>query len=56
VLDAVESDRSTLYPDQSWPNAKVQQEHLTSIQELFNGTVDVPTVLSRMDKAFAATT
>ncbi|MGN9783969.1 ABC transporter substrate-binding protein [Nonomuraea sp. ZG12] len=56
VLDAVESGRSTLYPDQSWPNAKVQQEHLTSIQELFNGTVDVPTVLSRMDKAFAATT
>ncbi|MFI7448729.1 ABC transporter substrate-binding protein [Nonomuraea sp. NPDC049714] len=55
VLDAVESGRSTLYPDQSWPNAKVQQEHLTSIQELFNGTVDVPTVLSRMDKAFAAT-
>jgi raffinose/stachyose/melibiose transport system substrate-binding protein len=55
VLAAVEAGRSTLYPDQSWPNAKVQQEHLTSIQELFNGTVDVPTVLSRMDKAFAAT-
>lgn len=54
VLDAVAAGRSTLYPDQSWPNPKVQQEHLTSIQELFNGTVDVPTVLSRMDKAFAA--
>ncbi|MBT2231458.1 ABC transporter substrate-binding protein [Nonomuraea sp. NEAU-A123] len=55
VLDAVKAGRSTTYPDQAWPNAKVQQEHLTSIQELFNGTVDVPTVLSRMDKAFAAT-
>ncbi|MBB6348026.1 raffinose/stachyose/melibiose transport system substrate-binding protein [Nonomuraea muscovyensis] len=55
VLDAVEADRSTLYPDQAWPNAKVQQEHLTSIQELFNGTVDVPGVLGRMDKAFTST-
>ena len=55
VLDAVKAGRSTAYPDQAWPNAKVQQEHLTSIQELFNGTVDVPTVLARMDKAFAAT-
>ncbi|MEV2269954.1 ABC transporter substrate-binding protein [Nonomuraea africana] len=54
VLDAVEAGRSTLYPDQAWPNPKVQQEHLTSIQELFNGTVDVPAVLARMDKAFGA--
>ncbi|GAA2796928.1 hypothetical protein [Nonomuraea dietziae] len=54
MLDAVESGRSTLYPDQGWPNPKVQQEHLTSIQELFNGTVDVPTVLTRMDEAFAS--
>ncbi|MEV4016022.1 extracellular solute-binding protein [Nonomuraea angiospora] len=54
VLDAVAAKRSTLYPDQSWPSPKVQQEHLTSIQELFNGTVDVPTVLSRMDAAFTA--
>ncbi|WP_225295524.1 ABC transporter substrate-binding protein [Nonomuraea aurantiaca] len=54
VLDAVKAGRSTAYPDQGWPNPKVQQEHLTSIQELFNGTVDVPTVLTRMDKAFAA--
>ncbi|MFI7708517.1 ABC transporter substrate-binding protein [Nonomuraea sp. NPDC049480] len=52
VLDAVNAGKSTLYPDQGWPNPKVQQEHLTSIQELFNGTVDVPTVLGRMDKAF----
>ncbi|GAA2892904.1 extracellular solute-binding protein [Streptosporangium fragile] len=55
VLEAVKSGRSTLYPDQAWPNPKVQQEHLTSIQELFNGTIDVPTVLARMDKAFAST-
>ncbi|NUW41844.1 ABC transporter substrate-binding protein [Nonomuraea rhodomycinica] len=54
VLDAVEAGRSTLYPDQAWPGPKVQQEHLTSIQELFNGTVDVPGVLRRMDDAFAS--
>ncbi|MEV4173671.1 extracellular solute-binding protein [Nonomuraea sp. NPDC049709] len=52
VLDAVKAGRSTLYPDQGWPGPKVQQEHLTSVQELFNGTVDVPTLLGRMDKAF----
>ncbi|MEZ7129023.1 extracellular solute-binding protein [Nonomuraea sp. AD125B] len=52
VLDAVKAGKSTLYPDQAWPSARVQQEHLTSIQELFNGTVDVPTLLGRMDKAF----
>ncbi|MDR8409427.1 extracellular solute-binding protein [Nonomuraea sp. 3-1Str] len=54
VLDAVAAKKSTLYPDQAWPGPKVQQEHLTSIQELFNGTVDVPGVLGRMDKAFTA--
>ncbi|MEW9554909.1 extracellular solute-binding protein [Nonomuraea sp. NPDC050783] len=52
VLDAVKAGRSTLYPDQEWPGPKVQQEHLTSVQELFNGTIDVPTLLGRMDKAF----
>jgi raffinose/stachyose/melibiose transport system substrate-binding protein len=52
VLEAVKNGKSTLYPDQGWPGPKVQQEHLTSVQELFNGTIDVPTLLGRMDKAF----
>ncbi|GAA2209633.1 extracellular solute-binding protein [Nonomuraea monospora] len=52
VLDAVKAGKSTLYPDQGWPGPKVQQEHLTSVQELFNGTIDVPTLLGRMDQAF----
>ncbi|WP_327002733.1 extracellular solute-binding protein [Dactylosporangium sp. NBC_01737] len=52
VLDAQKAGRSTIYPDQTWPNPKVQSEHLIAIQELFNGTIDVPTALSRLDKAF----
>lgn len=40
------------FPDVAWPNPKVQQEHLTGIQELFAGTVDVDGLLSRMDAAF----
>ncbi|MET9596029.1 extracellular solute-binding protein [Streptomyces sp. NPDC006516] len=55
VLKALETQKSTLYPDQSWPNAKVQQEHLTSTQELFNKTINVATLLDRMDEAFGET-
>ncbi|SNY64947.1 ABC transporter substrate-binding protein [Paractinoplanes atraurantiacus] len=54
VLDAQTGGRSTVYPDQRWPGPKVQSEHLIAIQELFNGDIDVPTVLKRLDEAFAA--
>ncbi|MFK4106837.1 extracellular solute-binding protein [Streptomyces sp. NPDC019531] len=52
VLQAIKDGKATLYPDQDWPNAKVQLEHTTSIQELFNGSIDVATLLGRMDKAY----
>lgn len=45
--------RDRPFPDVFWPNPKVQSEHLTSIQELFNGTISTTEVLERMDAAFA---
>jgi raffinose/stachyose/melibiose transport system substrate-binding protein len=47
------SDRARPFPDVFWPNTKVQQEHLTGIQELFNDTITVDELLGRMDVAFA---
>ncbi|MBO3662239.1 ABC transporter substrate-binding protein [Microbacterium stercoris] len=40
------------FPDVAWPNTKVQQEHLAGIQELFNDTIGVDELLTRMDEAF----
>ena len=52
VLAGQQAGTTTVYPDQNWPNPKVQQEHLTAVQELFSGQINVSTVLSRMDAAF----
>lgn len=45
--------RARPFPDVFWPNTKVQQEHLTGIQELFNDSITVDELLQRMDTAFA---
>ncbi|WP_350348871.1 extracellular solute-binding protein [Agromyces sp. G08B096] len=45
--------RARPFPDVAWPNTKVQQEHLTGIQELFNDSITVDELLQRMDTAFA---
>ncbi|MDR6906386.1 raffinose/stachyose/melibiose transport system substrate-binding protein [Agromyces sp. 3263] len=45
--------RARPFPDVFWPNTKVQQEHLTGIQELFNNSITVDELLQRMDTAFA---
>jgi raffinose/stachyose/melibiose transport system substrate-binding protein len=47
------NDRARPFPDVFWPNTKVQQEHLTGIQELFNDSITVDELLGRMDAAFA---
>jgi raffinose/stachyose/melibiose transport system substrate-binding protein len=41
------------FPDQSWPSAKVQDAHLTGVQELFSGQKDVDDVLKGLDAAYA---
>ncbi|MGW9114093.1 ABC transporter substrate-binding protein [Microbacterium sp. NPDC055683] len=45
--------RDRPFPDVFWPNTKVQQEHLTGIQELFTDSITVDELLQRMDDAFA---
>lgn len=47
-----ESGNDRPFPDVAWPNPKVQQEHLTGIQELFNGSITVDVLLERMQTAF----
>jgi raffinose/stachyose/melibiose transport system substrate-binding protein len=43
------------FPDQLWPNPKVQQAHLVGVQNIFAGKQTVPQVLAAMDKAYHAT-
>ena len=39
-------------PDQSWPNAEVQQTHFTEVQQLLAGKITVDAALQAMDKAY----
>jgi raffinose/stachyose/melibiose transport system substrate-binding protein len=40
------------FMDQLWPNPKVQQVHLSIIQQLLSGSTTVPDALAKMDEAF----
>jgi raffinose/stachyose/melibiose transport system substrate-binding protein len=40
------------FPDQLWPNAKVQNAHLTGIQDIFSGKGSVEAMLAAMDTAY----
>ncbi|MBF4571799.1 extracellular solute-binding protein [Herbiconiux sp. VKM Ac-1786] len=42
------------FPDQSWPSAKVQDAHLTGVQELFSGQKKVEDVLAGLDAAYGS--
>jgi raffinose/stachyose/melibiose transport system substrate-binding protein len=42
------------FMDQLWPNAKVQDAHLTGLQDLFAGKKSVADILKDMDKAYRA--
>jgi len=44
------------FPDQLWPNPKVQQAHLTGIQDVFSGKGSVQQMLDAMDRAYHAGT
>jgi raffinose/stachyose/melibiose transport system substrate-binding protein len=43
------------FPDQLWPNPKVQQAHLTGIQDIFTGKGTVEQMLAAMDQAYRGT-
>jgi raffinose/stachyose/melibiose transport system substrate-binding protein len=51
--DALQSNKTAPFPDQWWPNAKVQQDHLTGIQELFSGQTTIDKLLAKMDADYA---
>lgn len=52
VVQFMADGRATAFPDQGWPNAKVQSEHLTGVQEIFAGTATPADVMERMQAAF----
>ncbi|MGA5762000.1 ABC transporter substrate-binding protein [Nonomuraea bangladeshensis] len=52
LLDYQKSGRTVPFMDQFWPNPKVQQAHLSGVQELFSGAATPQDVLTEMDKAY----
>ncbi|MDM4762052.1 ABC transporter substrate-binding protein [Galbitalea sp. SE-J8] len=54
IIKAQADGHGTSYPDQAWPNTKVQEEYLISLQEFYNGDLTIPDFLKRLDDAYAA--
>ncbi|MGW9131810.1 ABC transporter substrate-binding protein [Streptomyces sp. NPDC055681] len=52
LLSYQEQNKTVPFMDQLWPNAKVQQEHLSGVQELFSGKSTPKEVLGRMDSTY----
>ncbi len=47
------SNKFTAFPDQQWPNSKVQQVHFTVLEQLLAGKTNVSSALGQMDAAYA---
>jgi raffinose/stachyose/melibiose transport system substrate-binding protein len=45
--------RTVPFPDQLWPNADTQREHIAVAQDLLAGRVTIDAALTRLDRAFA---
>ncbi|MET7395928.1 extracellular solute-binding protein [Dactylosporangium sp. NPDC005572] len=54
AADIIASGATAPFPDQSWPNAKVQAAHLKGIQQMFSGQATAEQVLKSMDEAYGA--
>lgn len=52
LLSYQQRNKTVPFMDQLWPNAKVQQEHLSGVQELFSGKSTPEKVLGRMDDTY----
>ncbi len=52
VTDAVQSDKTAAFPDQTWPNANVTQVFLDELQKLLGGRTSVTDALAAMDTAY----
>jgi raffinose/stachyose/melibiose transport system substrate-binding protein len=49
------SGKTYPFPDQLWPNPKVQQAHLVGVQNIFAGKGTITQMLNAMDKAYHST-
>lgn len=52
LTEYMEADRTASWPDQSWPNPRVQQAHFEAVQSLFAGDYTVDDVLAALDEAY----
>ncbi|GAA3808335.1 ABC transporter substrate-binding protein [Cellulomonas soli] len=54
VSDQVQSDDTAAFPDQSWPNAEVNQVFQDEVQKVLGGQTSIEDALAKMDAAFGA--
>jgi len=52
MMPLFKAGKSTIFMDQTWPNARVQQVHNSGIQELLAGRITADALLKRMDEAY----
>lgn len=52
LSEYLENDRTVTFPDQLWPNARVQQTLFEVLQQLLSGSTDAQTALTRLDEAY----
>lgn len=52
LLTYQQQDKTVPFMDQLWPNPKIQQVHLTGVQELFSGKSSPEKVLGEMDATY----
>ncbi|MVA74709.1 extracellular solute-binding protein [Auraticoccus sp. F435] len=54
VLAATEQGMVAQWPDQTWPNPRVQQAHFEGVQALFAGTQTVDGLVAELDAAYTS--
>ncbi|GAA5072778.1 extracellular solute-binding protein [Thermocatellispora tengchongensis] len=52
LIDHQQAGKTATFMDQLWPNPKVQQVHLTGVQDLFSGKATPDEVLAEMDETY----
>ncbi|MTV26699.1 extracellular solute-binding protein [Nitriliruptoraceae bacterium ZYF776] len=53
LVEYQEAGRTVPFMDQQWPNPRVQEAHLTGVQELFSDQASIEDILQAMDDAYA---
>jgi ABC-type glycerol-3-phosphate transport system substrate-binding protein len=52
IAEYIDAGRVSTYPDQTWPNAEVQQTHFQVIQDMFASGLSVDDALAQMQAAY----